>query len=36
MLLKDLCRGVAKDTIRAALQEMADAGVKIIESGEIL
>ncbi len=36
VLIKDLCRGVAENTTRAALQEMTDAGVRIIESKQIL
>lgn len=32
VLLKDLCRGVARDTIAAALAEMETAGVGILDS----
>jgi nicotinamidase/pyrazinamidase len=32
ILVKDLCRGVAPDTSRLALTEMASAGIRIIET----
>jgi nicotinamidase/pyrazinamidase len=32
ILVKDLCRGVAPDTTRAALKEMASAGIRVINT----
>jgi nicotinamidase/pyrazinamidase len=32
ILVKDLCRGVAPDTSRLALTEMASAGIRIIDT----
>ena len=30
ILVEDLCKGVAKDTIESALKEMKSAGIRII------